>query len=154
MGTERDYFLCGVMPGKKVYDSMDVQGCGDKVATQMGDDPEDQDDPLPPQSGDTKDKGKQPARIAYDRNYGFTARNNDKNYKDAMTGASSHEYQLPVSFFKSTAGRLRDVTTIIGARTARTADITIGTDSRAQELNYSYDTMTFKHHDGAIMIGA
>ena len=51
LGTERNDFLCSVMPGMKVYDSiMDVQGCGDKVATQMGDDPEDQDDPLPPHS--------------------------------------------------------------------------------------------------------
>ena len=88
LSMERNDFLCSVMPGMKVYDSiMDVQNCCDKVVTQMGDDPEDQDDPLAPQSGDTKDKGKQPA-IAHDRNHDFNARNNDKT-KDAMTGASS-----------------------------------------------------------------
>ena len=58
----------------KVYDSiMDVQDCGDKMAMQTGDDPEDQDDPLAPQSGGTKDKGKQPA-IAHDRNHDFNSR--------------------------------------------------------------------------------
>ena len=72
----RNHFRCGAMPKhEKFYDSKDVQGCGDKVATQMGDDPEVQDDPLPSQSDDTKDKSRQPAGyIASERNYYGTGR--------------------------------------------------------------------------------
>ena len=109
---ERNHFRCGVRPKhEKLYDSMDIQGCGDKIATQMGDSPDDHEDPLTSLSDAFKDTGRQqPASyIESQRNYGSTAHMNDKNHEDAMLGASNNN-QLPISFFQSSAGRLRDVT--------------------------------------------
>ena len=156
---ERNHFRSDVMPKhEKLYDSKDCQDCGDKVATRRMDSPDDHEDPLSPLSGATKDTGQQqPASyIASERNYGSTAYMNDKNHEDAMSGASNHN-QLPISFFKSTAGRLRDVNATIGARAARRANIMIGINSRANELGYDSDLMAFEPDlwcDDAIMIGA
>ena len=50
---------------------------------------------------------------------------NDTNHDDVMSG-TSNIYQLPISFFKSSLGRLRDITAMICARSARDANIMIG----------------------------
>ena len=52
-----------------------------------------------------------------------------------MLGASN-QHKLPISFFYTTAGRIRDVTATICAHAARL-------NSRAHELGYDSDVMTF-----------
>ena len=59
----------------------------------------------------------------------------DHEDKDVMLGASNH-YKLPISYFYTTAGRLRDVIATISAHAARL-------NSRAHKLSYDWDLMTF-----------
>ena len=62
--------------------------------------------------------------------------NKDYKDKDAMSRASN-EHQLPISW------HLRDVTAMIHARTARAANTMININSRAFELGYDPEFMTF-----------
>ena len=126
---ERNYFRCSARPKhEKLYDSMNIQGCGDKIATQMGDCSEGQLDPLASPSDDDKDTGWQPDGYTASQRNGYTAHMNDTNHHDVMLG-TSNIHQLPISFFKSSIGPLRDVTAMIGARSARRANIMIGINS-------------------------
>ena len=106
---------------------------------QMGVDPEDH-GPLPPQSSELKTSAalNAPANPASacsaPATKYLTAHTNDKIYMDAMLGASSCNNQLPISFFQSSAERLRDATETIGANSRRVFNL-IGTLSRLTATN-------------------
>ena len=126
---ERPTFRCGeqTMPVHvKLYDSKDGQDRCEQDATRCQDFPDDRVsqrvDPLPPLSG-AKDTGLQgPARAtsstAPRHNQDSTACNKTyKDHEDVMLGASNRN-KLPISYFYTTAGRIRDVTAMIHARAA------------------------------------
>jgi hypothetical protein len=104
LGIDKGDILEGARPWLEgVSDIKDDNGCSDKIAMQMSVDPEDH-GPLPPQSGELKTSAAlnvpaNPASAcsALATKY-LPAHTNDKNYMDAMLGASSRSNQLRISF--------------------------------------------------------
>ena len=106
-------------------------------------------------------------------NRGCTAHTNNTTHDDVMS-ATSNLFKLPISYFKSSLGRLSDATAMIGVRSARETHPMIGVRSardattmigapHASTLGYtsniacSSDSMTFEPNlwrDDTTTIGA